>query len=285
MRPSRFILTYPSYQGTRLGVNRLGSEEQMPPFIVERPLGTADVLFMYFPQEVTLGYRGGNIKAPAHTLMLWPHGAPHLYGNDTMPWRHSWIHFEGGIVQSLASSIGVGFDQLYTLPNGQLFERFIEDIYTELNGVWPPHEMILTNLLENFLRRLQRLVALGKDHQALRTELVKVQQYLERHVAQPLSVPQMAAMAGMSAPHFSEEFRQAFGMPPARYLTNLRMEQALHFLRDRNSRVNEVAHYVGYEDVFHFSRMFKKQFGFSPSAARTAAPSASKLAGENQPKA
>jgi AraC-like DNA-binding protein len=240
----------------------------MPPFLVQRPLGTADILFMYFPQEITLEFRGQEASAPPHTLMLWKHSAPHTYGNTTMPWRHSWIHLDGKIVTSLAASIGVKLDHCYTLPNGQLFERFLEDIYAELSGVWPPHELIVTNLLENFLRQLHRLTTLGNAHRELRTEMVKVREYLESHVTQPLSVPQMAAMAGMSAPHFSEEFRRAFGMPPARYLTNLRMEQALHFLRDRNSRVNEVAQYVGYDDVFHFSRMFKKHFGFTPNAAR-----------------
>jgi AraC-like DNA-binding protein len=220
---------------------------------------------------VTLEFRGQEISAPAHTLMLWNDGAPHTYGNNTMPWKHSWIHLEGAIVPSLASRIGVELDQFYTLPNGQMFERFLEDVYAELSGVWPPHELIITNLLENFLRQLHRLTSLGNAHRELRTEMVKVRQYLESHVTQPLSVPQMAAMAGMSAPHFSEEFRRAFGMPPARYLANLRLEQALHCLRDRNARVNEVAHYVGYDDVFHFSRMFKKHFGFSPNAARNPA--------------
>jgi AraC-like DNA-binding protein len=78
----------------------------------------------------------------------------------------------------------------------------------------------------------------------------------------------MAGKAGMSAPHFYARFREVFGLPPMECLIRYRLQHAAWLLTDKNLQVAEVARRSGYEDPFHFSKVFKKRFGRSPCAWR-----------------
>jgi len=82
--------------------------------------------------------------------------------------------------------------------------------------------------------------------------------------ASVLSVAGMAREAGLSRQHFTELFRHHFGMAPMKYVLQARMHRAAHLLRDQNLRVADVARAVGFEDPFHFSRSFRKEFGIPP---------------------
>jgi len=78
----------------------------------------------------------------------------------------------------------------------------------------------------------------------------------------------LARMAHWSPAHFSEEFRRHFGAAPIAYLIRQRMAHARHLLRDVGLTVADVAQRVGYDDLYHFSKLFKKHCGISPGAVR-----------------
>ena len=54
------------------------------------------------------------------------------------------------------------------------------------------------------------------------------------------------------------------------YLQKLRCEQASRLLRQTNTPVSEISAYVGYPDNNYFVKVFKKQYGMTPSAYRSA---------------
>lgn len=59
-------------------------------------------------------------------------------------------------------------------------------------------------------------------------------------------------------------FRQKTGMTLVDYLTKIRIENAIKLIKNTNLRIYEIAEKVGYENVEHFSRVFKKRVGVSP---------------------
>lgn len=83
----------------------------------------------------------------------------------------------------------------------------------------------------------------------------------------PLSLAELASRAGCSLAHLKAEFRREVGVAPGRYYTDLRLQEACRLLRGDASIV-EVAHAVGFPSGQHFSTMFKKVIGFSPSVYR-----------------
>lgn len=104
-------------------------------------------------------------------------------------------------------------------------------------------------------------------------------QFMEFHYAQSHSLRDLAGRHGMCAKYFSEVFKKYTGITPIDYLIGYRMKQAYKFLLTTTCNVKEIAQSVGYQDAYYFSRLFKKQFGFSPSEVRVR----SKAATDNCP--
>jgi AraC-like DNA-binding protein len=123
-------------------------------------------------------------------------------------------------------------------------------------------------VIDTGLRRLARL-ALNRPHpDFLPRNLRDAKLRVDSDPARVLSVAGMARDAGLSRQHFTELFRHHFGMAPMKYVLQARMHRAAHLLRDQNLRVSDVARAVGFEDPFHFSRSFRKEFGISPRLLR-----------------
>lgn len=78
----------------------------------------------------------------------------------------------------------------------------------------------------------------------------------------------IAEAVGLDASYISRLFKRYYHMTPYTFLQQKKMEHALDLLRQGNVSVREVAHAVGFEDPFHFSRVFKKFKGISPSQSR-----------------
>jgi AraC-like DNA-binding protein len=68
----------------------------------------------------------------------------------------------------------------------------------------------------------------------------------------------------MSIPYFCAGFKKHFGISAIEYVVLLRMQHAAFLLGDVNMNVTEVAEAVGYRDIYYFSKLFKKHYGFSP---------------------
>ena len=75
----------------------------------------------------------------------------------------------------------------------------------------------------------------------------------------------MAAMTPYSTVWFRKVFREVTGMSPIRYIRTAKMNKAKDMLESESSSVTDIAYAPGYNDVYEFSRDFKKQVGVSPS--------------------
>lgn len=93
------------------------------------------------------------------------------------------------------------------------------------------------------------------------------------HEAWPVS--RLAEVSGVSPAHFSRSFRQAFGIPPHRYLLTRRIEQAATLLRDTDLPVTDIAFATGWESLGTFGRTFRDVTGRTPSDVRLEARASS----------
>ena len=99
----------------------------------------------------------------------------------------------------------------------------------------------------------------------------KIVDYLEDHYTEKISLDQIAQNMYLSPFYISRIFKSEVGDTPINYLINLRMEKARQLLQEKpNCSVQEIALQVGYDDAYHFSKLFKKHFGQSPSQYRKA---------------
>ena len=90
--------------------------------------------------------------------------------------------------------------------------------------------------------------------------------YIHKHYNDPgLRVSSLATLCFMSERSFRVKFKQAFGLPPVKYITDLRMTYAHDLLSSRMIPVSEVAVRCGYTDIYYFSRVFSQYYGIAPS--------------------
>jgi AraC-like DNA-binding protein len=96
--------------------------------------------------------------------------------------------------------------------------------------------------------------------------LRRVRDRIDREYQQPLDVEALAHGIGMSAGHFSRQFRRAYGESPYAYLMTRRIERAMALLRRGDLSVTEVCFAVGCASLGTFSTRFTELVGISPSA-------------------
>jgi AraC family transcriptional regulator len=107
----------------------------------------------------------------------------------------------------------------------------------------------------------------GKCHALAPSRLKRVEEFMRANLAQPVSLRDIAAAAGMSLYHFARGFRQATGRPPHRYLLELRLCEARTLLHDPRLPIGEIARTVGYAHS-HFTAVFARHMGMTPSTFR-----------------
>jgi len=91
-------------------------------------------------------------------------------------------------------------------------------------------------------------------------------EYFEDHYAEKISLDQIADNTYLSTVYVSKIFKAETGDTPIRYLINIRLEKAKELLENGwEGSIQEVAMEVGYDDAYHFSKLFKKRYGVSPS--------------------
>jgi AraC-like DNA-binding protein len=81
-------------------------------------------------------------------------------------------------------------------------------------------------------------------------------------------VRRLARVSGLSEAHFARSFKQAFGIPPHRYLLTRRIERAMALLRRGDLSVTEVCFEVGCASLGTFSTRFTELVGVPPSVYR-----------------
>lgn len=92
--------------------------------------------------------------------------------------------------------------------------------------------------------------------------------YIPEHLAQTISLTQLAAVGQTSPAHFARLFKHATGLAPHRYVIVRRMEEAKRLLSETEVSLSEIALQVGCADQSHFSALFRRHVGMTPKAYR-----------------
>lgn len=93
-------------------------------------------------------------------------------------------------------------------------------------------------------------------------------QAMHENAAHPWTVPELAAISGLSRAAFARVFREALGQAPMQYLTQWRMTIARDHLRADDLTLPQIADAVGYGSSFAFAAAFRRHHGEPPGTWR-----------------
>ena len=97
----------------------------------------------------------------------------------------------------------------------------------------------------------------------------RAENYIQANYMYDISVAGIAKMLGIDRRYFYRIFVEYTGTSPQNYLVKYRMGKAAELLSHYDCTVSEAARSCGYKDAFNFSKMFKKEYGISPSDYRS----------------
>ncbi|WP_138496525.1 helix-turn-helix domain-containing protein [Paenibacillus pinistramenti] len=95
--------------------------------------------------------------------------------------------------------------------------------------------------------------------------LYHIAEMLREHVKEKFIMEELANKAGLNISEFFKRFKHEYGTSPGQYHTEQRLRKSLEMLTGSSLKISEIAHNVGYEDEYYFSRVFKKKLGVSPA--------------------
>jgi len=107
--------------------------------------------------------------------------------------------------------------------------------------------------------------------------LLRARDHADARYAEPLTVADLARVAGLSPAEFSRAFRRTFGEAPHQYLLTRRLERAAALLRNTDRTVTEICLAVGLRSLGSFTTSFRRIHGMTPLAYRTSFPSARRM--------
>lgn len=100
------------------------------------------------------------------------------------------------------------------------------------------------------------------------SQIHDVQEYIQEHLDQRISLAQLADCIHVSIPHFERMFRATLRRPPYRYILECRIERAKRLLRETHLPLYEVACQCGFANQSHFTKHFTRFGGTSPARYR-----------------
>lgn len=253
------------------GTYRLYTHPKLPTF---RPRGRLDFQLLYIASGKTHFYfeEGKDTVVSAGNMVLYRPKEPQkyvYYGSEQA--EVYWVHFTGSNVRNILKSYGITND-MRVIPAGTLLEysRIFKQMIQELQQCRAGYEELLAMLLRQIFiiinRQMTKERTLKSDY--LDTEMELAQEYFNTNYNKDLNIDDYAASRGMSVSWFIRTFKQYAGTTPMQYIVALRITNAQMLLETTNYNVTEIGNFVGYDNPLYFSRIFKKQKGFSPSEYR-----------------
>lgn len=178
-----------------------------------------------------------------------------------------WVHFSGRAANGILSDSYLRTNIKLRAGKSTECEAILRRIFYEFGYRSPLWERTAAVELENLLLLCGK-ANMDEDTKKNQENIAATITYIRTHLADALSISDLADRAYLSPSGFRRAFVAYTGKSPSDFIQNARMELAEQLLRDTDMRVSAVASSVGYNDALYFSRIFSKHFGESPMQYR-----------------
>ncbi|MGQ0682917.1 helix-turn-helix domain-containing protein [Bradyrhizobium sp.] len=99
-------------------------------------------------------------------------------------------------------------------------------------------------------------------------QLERIDEFVESRIARNIRIAELSSAIKMSPSHFSHRFKRTTGISPHAFVTKRKILKAEQLLRQTSCTLEEIAGKVGYSNLGHFRRQFRKSLGYAPGNLR-----------------
>ena len=238
-----------------------------------RPNGRNDYQFLYIASGKAHFFFAGTeqIVTAGHMVFYRPYEEQNYvyYGTDKT--EVYWIHFTGNDVEEILKSCNIPLhEHVFYAGNSITYESLYKEIIRELQNRSPQFEELTILYFKQLLLLVQRNRTEYQHvaNHSMVQEIELAKKYFHDHYQEAISIEDYASSRHMSTCWFIRSFRTLTGITPLQYILSIRMTNARTLLEHTQYNVTEVAALIGFNDPLHFSHLFKKHTGLSPSEYR-----------------
>ena len=239
-------------------------------FVVNHPDGLEQYLLMLFLTEVTIRTAQSEIMYPSGTMILYAPHVPQYYCNKQTGFSNDWIQFLGAETEEFLTALDFPLNTPFRIQDPELLHQRFQTIEDEFFMKYSYHNTMETILLKELLIHIRR--ELLREGSPCSTELElrfrSANSQILSSLDQNWTLENMAALVGLSPSRFSHIYRSIFHISPKKNLILERMYKAKFLIQSQNYSVSEAASMVGYDNIFQFSKQFKRITGKAPSDYR-----------------
>ncbi|MEK3734208.1 AraC family transcriptional regulator [Paenibacillus sp. FSL M8-0334] len=203
-------------------------------------------------------------------LILMPAGTKQSYSTiSDRPFLKYWCHFTATVGDSEVFSwldVPLVYDGLDPELMTGVFCELVQARHQKTVSSRLKEKSAVLDILSRILDRTTPAIHPDKTWEMQR--LAIVQQYIQDHLHEEITLEQMAATIHLHPNYFIKYFKRHFGTTPQKYLSIKRMEQAKILLRTSTLSIKEIADATGFESANYFSKTFRQRVGYSPSEYR-----------------
>jgi len=242
-------------------------------FEISRPQGRKDYQILYISHgQAHFLVRGEMQTIEAGQIVVYHPGEAQYYEYlfEEKPEVY-WVHFvfrKGvracRILESNMRVFDVGFDSAFP----ELFMKMIGELSYKKPDFHILNATYITTLITLFARKLYHDRYTQNQH--MDTCIADTVLFLDNHYRENTTVAKLATKSGLSLSRFTQKFKQATGMTPIGYITQLRIKEAITLMGVEDMSIKDISNIVGYSNPFYFSRIFKNVIGIPPSKYRFA---------------
>jgi AraC family transcriptional regulator len=223
------------------------------------------------------GKQGKKITGPG-SIFVWSRGTEHAVSFPTSM-TEILVNLEPNLMQQALGENDKGTDveliDQWGVPDQQI-EHILRALEADLEAGLPSGRLFGESLLCAIAVRLQRCYGVfpQKDPKLgnglPRARLNRVVEYIETNLEREIALTALAKIAGMSPHYFCELFKQSLRFSPHQYVLRRRIARARNLLVDPRVTVLEAAVRSGFSDQSHFTKIFRRIVGVTPTGYRAA---------------
>lgn len=188
--------------------------------------------------------------------------------DKTAPWKFVFLDFGGQAACAMAQDLIRRHGAIYEIPpKHPVIERLLAfRVHDQIGCAISSLEgsKLVVDLLHALLVSKEEMPELKTENQLVRN----VHEFVQTHIDQPISVMDIAVRFGVSREHLTRIFAQHGASTPYQYILNSKMSIACSLLHADVLSVKEVSAKLGFENVAHFTRAFKRIMRCTPSEYR-----------------
>lgn len=228
-----------------------------------------DYCLYLFKNRTIVELEGNYIVTENFALILYDIGYCQTFRPAVDVWKVDFVHFRGGEVPDLINELDLPLNTVFYVSDPCFISSMIKKLNRETIRPYKFRDITLDIMLRELLLKVSTLLhEISSGTPSIRDVYVTNLRELRRHIVEnpekDWSIQSMADKMNLSKSYFRKIYKEFHGISPGEDIINIRIQKAEYLLNCCGFSVKEAATAVGYENEYHFIRLFKDKNGMTP---------------------